>query len=235
MRSVCLLAGFGLICAVPVWAADGDTGNPVPAVWKEQHLEFFYVGRTARYSCDGLRDKVRALLLDLGARRDIRVTAIGCEDSAAQVRLQSSVPDWISWFQRRLCRMRRQNRCIPGIWRRWTRVSRRLPSPAIHFATSGSPTVSWWRSSRVRSCPNLPRALCSRTSPASRFNRAGDGFWSAARSCEHCRALNKAPAKTPVRGPLTSPCTPPAPARRRARPIATPSGCLPRHIRYQAR
>ena len=33
---------------------------------------FFYTGRTSRYSCDGLRDKVRAMLLDLGARRDIR-------------------------------------------------------------------------------------------------------------------------------------------------------------------
>jgi hypothetical protein len=92
MRSVCLLAGFGLMCAAPVWPADGDTGNPVPAVWKEQHLNFSYMGRTSLYSCDGLRDKVRALLLDLGARRDIRVTAIGCEDSAAQVGLQSSSP-----------------------------------------------------------------------------------------------------------------------------------------------
>jgi hypothetical protein len=90
MRSVCLFVGLGLMCAVPVWPADSDTGNPVPAVWKEQHLSFLYMGRTSLYSCDGLRDKVRALLLDLGARRDIRVAAIGCEDSAARVRLESS-------------------------------------------------------------------------------------------------------------------------------------------------
>jgi hypothetical protein len=48
------------------------------AVWKEQHASFFYEGRTARYSCDGLRDKVRALLLDLGARRDVTVVSLGC-------------------------------------------------------------------------------------------------------------------------------------------------------------
>ena len=30
------------------------------------------MGRTSRYSCEGLRDKVRAMLLDLGARRDMR-------------------------------------------------------------------------------------------------------------------------------------------------------------------
>jgi hypothetical protein len=56
------------------------SGNPLPAVWKERHVSFTYVGRTARYSCDGLRDKVRAMLLDLGARRDARLVAIGCGD-----------------------------------------------------------------------------------------------------------------------------------------------------------
>jgi hypothetical protein len=57
------------------------TGNPMAAVWREQHLDFFYMGRTSRYSCDGLRDKVRALLFDLGARRDLKIAAIGCADS----------------------------------------------------------------------------------------------------------------------------------------------------------
>ena len=56
------------------------TGVPMAAVWREQHLDFFYVGRTSRYSCDGLRDKVRAMLLDLGARRDLKIAANGCED-----------------------------------------------------------------------------------------------------------------------------------------------------------
>jgi hypothetical protein len=81
MRSVWLLAWMGLPCAAPVWPAD-TAGIPVPAVWKEQHLNFVYMGRTSRYSCDGLRDKVRAMLLDLGARRDIRISAIGCGASS---------------------------------------------------------------------------------------------------------------------------------------------------------
>jgi hypothetical protein len=53
-------------------------GNPRAAVWKAQRVEFFYVGRTLRYSCDGLRDKVRAMLIDLGVRRDLTVAVIGC-------------------------------------------------------------------------------------------------------------------------------------------------------------
>jgi hypothetical protein len=51
---------------------------PVNAVWRERHVAFAYRGRTARYSCDGLREKVRAMLLDLGARRDLKVVALGC-------------------------------------------------------------------------------------------------------------------------------------------------------------
>jgi hypothetical protein len=61
-------------------AAVPTTGSPVAAVWRERHVEFSYMGRTARYSCEGLRDKVRAMLLDLGARRDPTIVALGCED-----------------------------------------------------------------------------------------------------------------------------------------------------------
>jgi hypothetical protein len=57
------------------------TGDSMPAVWKERHVEFFYAGRTARYSCDGLLEKVRAMLLDLGARRDVKITPLRCADT----------------------------------------------------------------------------------------------------------------------------------------------------------
>jgi len=96
MRSVWALAGVGLMFAASVGSADADVdadaGKPIAAVWKEQHLRFSYMGRTSRYSCDGLRDKVRAMLLDLGARRDLTITALGCEGSAARARLGSLGP-----------------------------------------------------------------------------------------------------------------------------------------------
>jgi hypothetical protein len=94
MRSVWTFAGVGLLLFAPIRPADAqnDAGVPIAAVWKEQHLNFFYMGRTSRYSCEGLRDKVRAMLLDLGARRDIRVTALGCEDGAARARRGSLGP-----------------------------------------------------------------------------------------------------------------------------------------------
>jgi hypothetical protein len=90
MRSVWVLAGVGWMFAASAQVVDG--GAPISAVWKEQHLNFFYKGQTSRYSCLGLRDKVRAMLLDLGARRDLEVTALGCEQPTAQVRLAALGP-----------------------------------------------------------------------------------------------------------------------------------------------
>jgi len=90
MRSIWVLVGVGMLCAASTgWAEGGDT---ILAVWKEQRINFLYMGRTSRYTCDGLRDKVRAMLLDLGARRDLSITAQGCEAPAAQVRLASPGP-----------------------------------------------------------------------------------------------------------------------------------------------
>jgi len=82
MRALWVLAGVGLMFSLPLWAAGELAGSPVPAVWKEQRLDFSYMGRTARYSCEGLRDKMRSLLLDLGARRDLKVSLLGCNESA---------------------------------------------------------------------------------------------------------------------------------------------------------
>lgn len=82
MRAFWTSAGVGLLFALPLWAADPVVGNAFQAVWKEQHLEFSYMGRTARYSCQGLREKMRSLLLDLGARRDLDVALVGCDETA---------------------------------------------------------------------------------------------------------------------------------------------------------
>jgi hypothetical protein len=77
--AVALTAATAAAAAQPHGAA--DTGDPMPAVWKEQRLEFSYAGRTSRYSCDGLLEKVRAMLLDLGARRDVNITPLRCADT----------------------------------------------------------------------------------------------------------------------------------------------------------
>jgi hypothetical protein len=93
MRSLWVVACSSALFMSSAAPAGDDAGHPVQAVWKEQHLQFFYMGRTSRYSCEGLRDKMRAMLLELGARRDLRVTPLGCQEGAPGARPKSSGPN----------------------------------------------------------------------------------------------------------------------------------------------
>lgn len=56
----------------------------VLAAWKQHDISFTYMGFTTRYSCDGLRDKMRILLRAVGAR-DAQVTTRACTDMPWQV------------------------------------------------------------------------------------------------------------------------------------------------------
>lgn len=70
---------LGSIFGSPAWAASSgasaSAGQPDPqstqaAVWTPKEVKFTYMGFTTHYSCDGLRDAVRNMLLQLGARKD---------------------------------------------------------------------------------------------------------------------------------------------------------------------
>lgn len=81
VRRIAALAA-GLVCAavcagaVPTpTAADSEH---VAAVWVPKEVNFVYVGFTTKYSCDGLMDKVRRMLLVLGARDDLKVIGYNC-------------------------------------------------------------------------------------------------------------------------------------------------------------
>jgi hypothetical protein len=62
--------------SAPLFAAD-DTGS-VSAVWTPKEMRFVYLGFTSKYSCDGLADRMRKVLLLLGARKDLKVSPSGC-------------------------------------------------------------------------------------------------------------------------------------------------------------
>jgi len=76
-----LLAGCLLSClALPAAA-----GQQLPAAWKKHQLDFTYVGFTTRYSCEGLRDKMRVLLDASGARPGFKVTLGACAAAPGRV------------------------------------------------------------------------------------------------------------------------------------------------------
>jgi hypothetical protein len=79
--AVAVLAG--LSCGSPSSAAaEATTASPpadiVTGTWQPHKVTFSYYGITSLYTCDGLEDRVRQILLHLGARRDVKVYASGC-------------------------------------------------------------------------------------------------------------------------------------------------------------
>ena len=57
-------------------ADNGATAEPAAAapaefaVWTPKEIQFTYMGFTTHYTCDGLRDTIKSMLLQLGARKD---------------------------------------------------------------------------------------------------------------------------------------------------------------------
>jgi hypothetical protein len=49
-----------------------------PGVWQKHEYSFTFMGFTSTYSCDGLADKLRLLLLAAGARADAKARAGAC-------------------------------------------------------------------------------------------------------------------------------------------------------------
>jgi hypothetical protein len=74
----------GICLALPAVASaqqgapSADAATTVNATWVEHELQFTFMGFTAYYSCDGMRDKVRWCLEQLGARPGFKLTTRSC-------------------------------------------------------------------------------------------------------------------------------------------------------------
>jgi hypothetical protein len=82
-RQVAGLAAVGVLTCASAWAnpqseASAGTGRESAAAWVPKELNFVYRGFTTTYSCDGLQERMRDVLLKLGARPDLRVRGYGC-------------------------------------------------------------------------------------------------------------------------------------------------------------
>lgn len=92
------LAGLGTAAPAPDAAPPPGT---VPAIWIEQKVSFNYFATTTHYSCDGLRDKIRWILRQLGVLDGSRVTVRSCDHSrgprlAPLVRIELVVPQRVT-------------------------------------------------------------------------------------------------------------------------------------------
>jgi hypothetical protein len=80
--TLAVTAAFLAFVALPLVSAAEDSpagGTVVTGTWVHRHANFTYWGVTALYSCDGLEENIRSLLVHLGARKDdVKVNARGC-------------------------------------------------------------------------------------------------------------------------------------------------------------
>ena len=53
--------------------------EPITAVWKEREIDFLYRSSTNIYDCGALRDRVRSILVAIGARPDMEVRVSNCD------------------------------------------------------------------------------------------------------------------------------------------------------------
>ena len=77
---VSVLVAFGSARGAAAAAAEAGAaaGPVVDAVWVEREIFVTYMAFTSYFSCEGLREKVRWVLKELGARQGFTVTTRGC-------------------------------------------------------------------------------------------------------------------------------------------------------------
>jgi hypothetical protein len=75
-RLAAILAGAFILAT----AARADDSGPAggPGTWQSHKYTFQFMGFTSTYSCDGLADKLRIVLLAAGARADVKSTPGAC-------------------------------------------------------------------------------------------------------------------------------------------------------------
>lgn len=74
---LCTLFGASAISSAAS-AAESQAPAHEPGIWQKHQYSFVYLGFTSTYSCDGLADKLKLLLLSAGARADSTSRAGAC-------------------------------------------------------------------------------------------------------------------------------------------------------------
>jgi hypothetical protein len=75
--------GYALILALLIPGASfadepSSAAAREPGVWQKHQYSFAFLGFTSTYSCDGLADKIKLLLITAGARRDAKSQPGAC-------------------------------------------------------------------------------------------------------------------------------------------------------------
>lgn len=81
-----LLVVIAAAICFPAWVLGAETTAEIEAIWKRQQISFEYRGYSTFYTCGGLRQKLRSILIGLGARDTIRLNGYACDDVTGRAR-----------------------------------------------------------------------------------------------------------------------------------------------------
>jgi hypothetical protein len=91
LQGAALVTAFLVVCASAGATPTGSSTTSQSAAWVSKEFNFTYVGFTTHYSCDALQDKMKSILLELGARPDLQVRKWGCGSDRPGVSVQMNV------------------------------------------------------------------------------------------------------------------------------------------------
>jgi hypothetical protein len=79
LRVIVVAVGLSLSTAAPARADSPEVASErvIEAIWRVQHLDFTYNSHRHQYTCDSLKNKVRAILRSMGAHETLTIDA-GC-------------------------------------------------------------------------------------------------------------------------------------------------------------
>lgn len=81
-----LLAALSIALPMPARVLADVQSPEIEAVWKSQKLRFVYRGYSTFYTCGALRQKLRSILIELGARDTLKLSGHACDDASGSAR-----------------------------------------------------------------------------------------------------------------------------------------------------
>ena len=72
-----IVTAVGLSLGAAAFAAEAASERVIEAIWRVRHVEFRYDNHRYQYTCDALKNKVRAILRSMGAHKALTIDA-GC-------------------------------------------------------------------------------------------------------------------------------------------------------------
>lgn len=78
LKSAAVGCALGSAMLASGWALADDSQAKEPGTWQKHEYSFAFMGFTTTYSCDGLAEKLKVLLLASGARPDAKARPGAC-------------------------------------------------------------------------------------------------------------------------------------------------------------